>query len=70
MAKKAARRGGSRRSAKAKDAAFEVEDPADSGAAPLGLEAGLVLITFVALLVGLIVAQMQLSSQFDAGWLF
>jgi len=55
---------------RAKEASFEVEDQA-AAAEPAGpaatLETGLVFVTFIALLVGLLLSQIELSSSFGRG---
>ena len=50
---------------------FEVENPEEAavGPPPASLEQGLILVTFVALVVGLILAQMDLSSTYGKGLL-
>lgn len=72
-ARKNPTRGGGSRKARSKDGGFEVEeqDGLDDGAADngAGLESALVFVTFLALVIGLIVSQMDLSSSFGKGML-
>lgn len=46
---------------------FEVEENADQGAQAAGLENGLIMVTFAALLVALILSQVELGSSFGKG---
>ena len=70
--RKAPARGGSR--GKAKDAGFEVQDSDQEEAAAsgpqAGIETGLIFVTFVALIVGFVLAQMDLSNSYGDGWIF
>ena len=72
MAKKKSSRAPSRSSGrgKGKDTGFEVEDSqdeAEAGPMPASLETGLVFVTFVALVIGLILAQLDLGSTYGQG---
>ena len=69
--RKAPARGGAR--GKAKDTGFEVQDQdqEDAVSGPqIGLETGLIFVTFIALIVGFILAQTDLSSSYAEGWIF
>ena len=64
--------GGSKKSkSRAKEASFEVEEQGEAAAAPAqtSLETALVYVTFVALIAGLIMAQMDLAATYDMGML-
>lgn len=64
-------RGGGGSARKSKDAGFEVEEQSAEGqsSAPAGasLETALVYVTFVALIIGLIMAQSDLASSYNQG---
>ena len=68
MAKRTPRKSGRRSGGGKKDSGFEVEESAAPKGASATLEDGLVWVTFVALLVGLIAAQIGLSD-YGAGLL-
>lgn len=62
--------GGASRKSKTKNSGFEVEEQGDEAAvaAPsTSLETALIYVTFVALLVGVILAQMDLGSTYGKG---
>jgi len=49
-------------------AAIETENAGDGeAAAPMGIENALVIVTFIALLVGLVLSQIELSASFGKG---
>ena len=75
MAKKSRKSPARGSKAKAKDTGFEVEDQeeveaVEGGASAAGIETGLVFVTFVALIVGFVLAQIDLSSNYGEGWIF
>ena len=64
-------RGGGRKGKPAKDTTFEVEDQDELEAAAAGpggdLETALVFVTLIALVVGIILAQVELSGSYGQG---
>lgn len=60
-AKRTPRKSGRRSAGGAKETTFEVQDTATAPKSSATLEDGLVWVTFVALIVGLIVSQLELS---------
>lgn len=57
------------RRGKASTTSFEVEDQDAPKGPQAGLEAGLVFVTFAALVVAIVMAQMELASSFGKGLL-
>ena len=67
MAKSARRAGAPAPGRRGKDAEFEVEDQTAPQGPSAGLETGLIFVTFAALLVGVVLAQIELGSTFGRG---
>lgn len=68
MAKSARRGGGGAAGGRrSKDTEFQVEEAAVDSGPKAGLESGLVVVTFVALLIGIVMAQMELGDAFGKG---
>ena len=72
MAKKKARKQPARGAGRsAQPRGFEIEESLAAEASPVGasLEQGLIMVTFVVLVIGLILAQMDLSASYGKGLL-
>lgn len=67
MAKSARRAAAPAAARRGKDAEFEVDDQTAPQGPTAGLETGLVFVTFAALVIGIVLAQIELGSTFGRG---